>query len=96
MIVLAGVVDSETKYDFIDKQGFGDIQILTAKVLTRLKNQLVDTNTEIVGIENRAVEPAIGIGTATLQFQGFGVYAVKHDIDTGSRKAERRIENMCS
>jgi hypothetical protein len=94
--VLVGVVDPETKDDFIDEQGLGNIEILIAKILARLKYKLVDTDSEIFGIQNRAIEPAIGIGAAALQFQGFGVQAVKNDVDTGSRKAARRIENMCS
>jgi hypothetical protein len=94
--VLIGLVDTEAQYDFVDKQGFGKIEGLGAKIATGLEYQLVDAGDKIVAFENRLIQAAIAIGLSARQFLQLGIDAVKHDLDSGSGLAQRSIENMCS
>jgi hypothetical protein len=100
MVVLIGLVDTEAQYDFVDEQGFGKIEVLAAKIGAGLEHQLVDAGNKIVAFENRLIQAAIAIGLIARQFLQLAIYPaidpIKHDLDSGSRLAQRSIENMCS
>jgi len=94
--MLGGIADAETQHDFVDKQGFGQIALLAAEIGASLKYQLVYPDDQFIALEDGLIETAIGIGAPASQLLSLEIYPAKHDIDPGSRQAERRIENMCS
>ena len=53
MIVLVGIIDAEAKHDFVDKQGFGKIDLQVAEVGARVR-------TIFCGAAATVTEPAPG------------------------------------
>ena len=95
MVVLRGIVNAEAQNDFVDEQGLVERSAARAKVGAGLEYQLVDTDLEIIALQDRLLEAPVVIGLRARQLAQFGIDPVQDHVDARRRNAARGIENVC-